>query len=247
MYFSVRATLPGIIDLQILLGEGIIVEPQSYLSIRCPDLCKIMHFGSAQVKMIASFCLLEMFMGLEDSAIRKPVDLNFREGYLLSISAVLEGLIFFGDIKVALNCSRCLSTLMTWEEHKIESLLPEKYGWCRLIVEELVMSLSAPTLTKSLMIHHKPASNVAVALLKHSRGSPWMTKVFDDSSIGNIIQNLSASNLTIELVSLFRELLCSGHLNSTHIADLTRVFQVSNYTSYEDHTLLYSYDPIKSV
>ncbi|XP_057795046.1 protein PUTATIVE RECOMBINATION INITIATION DEFECT 1 isoform X2 [Salvia miltiorrhiza] len=230
---SVRATLPDIIDLQILLAEGI-VEPQSYLSIRCPDLCKIMHFGSAQVKMIASFCLLEMFMGLEDNAIRKPVDLKFREGYLLSISAVLEGLIFFGDIKVALNCSRCLSTLMAWEEHKIESLLPEKYRWCRLIVQELVMSLSAPTLTKSLMIHHKPASNVAVALLKHSRGSPWMTKVFDDSSIGNIIQNLSTTNLTIELVSLFRELLCSGHLNSTHIADLTRVFQACRNHAYMD-------------
>lgn len=226
--------------MQILLAEGIVAESLSYLSIRCPDLCKIMHFGSAQVKMVASFCLLDLFMGLEDTAIKKPVDLNFREGYLFSISAVLEGLIFYGDIKVALNCSRCLSTLMTWDEHKIESLLPEKYGWCRFIVEELVMSLSAPTLTKSLMVHHKPASHVAVALLKHSRGSPWLTKMFDDSSIGNIIQNLSAGNLTVELVTLFRELLCSGHLNSTHIADLTRVFQVSDDTHFDDHMLLCS-------
>ncbi|KAL1543222.1 protein putative RECOMBINATION INITIATION DEFECT 1 [Salvia divinorum] len=231
---SARATLPGIVDLQILLAEGVTAEPQSYLSIRCPDLCKMMHFGSAQVKMIASFCLLEMFMGIEDSATRKPVELNFREGYLLSISAILEGLIFFDDIKVALNCSQCLSTLMTWQEHKMESLLPEKYGWCRLIVEELVMSLSVPTLTKSLMIHHKPASNIAVALLKLSKGSPWMTQVFNDSSIRNIVQNLSASNLTIELVTLFRELLCSGLLNSSHVADLTRVFQACRNHAYID-------------
>lgn len=226
LYFSAQATLPGIVDLTILLHEGSVTKPLPYLSIRCPDLCKIMHFGSAQVKRIASFCLMELFTRLEDSAIREQVDLNCREGFLLSVSAVLEGLIFFGDINVAMNCSRCLSTLMTWEEQKAESMLPEKYGWCRLIVEELVMSLFAPTLTKSLMVHHKPASNVAVALLKHSKGFPWMTKVFDDSSIGNIIQNLSSSNLTVELVALFRELLCSGYLNSTHVANLTRVFQV---------------------
>lgn len=226
MYFSAQATLPGLVDLKVLLHEGSVKEPSPYLSTRCPDLCKIMHFGAAQVKTIASFCLMELFTRLEESAVRKSDDLNFREGFLLSVSAVLEGLIFFGDIKVAMNCSRCLSTLMTWEEQEVESMLPEKYGWCKLIVEELVMSLSAPTLTKSLMVHHKPASNVAVALLKHSKGSPWMTKVFDDSSIGNIIKNLSSSTLTIEVVALFRELLCSGYLNSTHVANLTRVFQV---------------------
>lgn len=222
-----QAILPDHVDLQMLLDEDVTTQQGlSYLSIRCHDLCKMMHFGSAQVKLIASFCLLELFMGLQDDAVRKPVHPKQREGYLMSISAVLEGLIFFGDIRVALNCSRCLSALMTWEQLKIESMLPEKHGWCRLIVEELVMSLSAPTMTKSLMIHHKPAANVAVALLKHSKGSSWMTKVFDDSTIGNIIQNLCASNLTIELVTLFRELLCSGHLNATHVADLTRVFQV---------------------
>lgn len=222
LYLSAQATLPGIVDSKVLLHEGSVTESSPFLSTRCPDLCKIMHFGAAQVKTIASFCLMELFTSLEDSAVRKSVDYAF----LLSVSTVLEGLIYFGDIKVAMNCSRCLSTLMAWEEQEVESMLPEKYGWCKLIVEELVMSLSAPTLTKSLMVHHKPASNVAVALLKHSKGSPWMSKVFDDSSIGNIIQNLSSSTLTIEVVALFRELLCSGYLNSTHVANLTRVFQV---------------------
>ncbi|KAH6816259.1 hypothetical protein C2S51_021079 [Perilla frutescens var. frutescens] len=235
-YFSVQTILPGIVDLKLSIDEGIAMQPLSYLSIHCRDLCKMIHFGSTQVKLIASFCLSELFMGLQDYAIRKAVDLKFRDGYLLSISSVLEGLIFFGDIRVALNCSRCLSALMTWEQLKVESVLAERYGWCRLIVEELVMSLSVPTLTKSLMIHHKPAANVAVALLKHSKGSSWMTKVFDDSSIGNIIQNLSADNLTTELVTLFRELLCSGLLNSTHVADLTRVFQACRNRVYTDET-----------
>ncbi|KAK4404127.1 protein putative RECOMBINATION INITIATION DEFECT 1 [Sesamum angolense] len=183
---SIRAILPGIIDFQILLDEGRNMQPLSYVSIRCHDLCKLMHFGSAPVKLIASFCLVELFNGISDYTSRTLVDLKLREGYLSSISAVLEGLIFFNDIRVALNCSLCFSSLTTWRELQVEPMILEKDHWCRLIVEELVMSLSTPSLTtKSLMIHHKPAANVAVALLKLSETPSWMTKVFDDSSIRN--------------------------------------------------------------
>lgn len=224
---SIRAILPGIFDFQILLDEGHNMQPLSYVSIRCHDLCKLMHFGSAPVKLIASFCLVELFGGISDYTSRTPVDLKFREGYLSSISAVLEGLIFFNDIRVALNCSLCFSSLMKWKQLKIEPMISETDHWCRLIVEELVMSLSTPSLTtKSLMIHHKPAANVAVALLKLSKIPSWMTKVFDDSSIQSIIQNISPTDVNAELVTLFRELLDSGHLNPSHIAELNRVFQV---------------------
>lgn len=215
------------------------MQPLSYLRIRCRDLCTLIHFGSAQVKLIASSCLVELFTGIPDYASRNPIDLKLREGYLSSVSAVLEGLIFFGDIRVALNCSRCLSALLTCKQLKIESLFSQKDNWCRLIVEELVMSLSTPNLTKSFMIHHKPAANVAVALLKLSKGPSWMTKVFDDSSIRRIVQNISASNLSTELVILFRELLSSGHLNSAHVADLNRLFQVIKLHPFDDHMLFY--------
>ncbi|KAK6161644.1 hypothetical protein DH2020_005025 [Rehmannia glutinosa] len=234
---SVRAVLPGIItDFQFWFDEGRdIQQPLSYLSIRCHDLCKLMHFGSAPVKLGASFCLMELFTGISEYTSKKPVNLNIKDGYLLSISAVLEGLIFFGDIRVALNCSQCLSTLMTWKQLKIESMFSEKDNWCRLIVEELVMSLCTPSVTsKSSMIHHKPALNVAVALLKLSKVPSWMTKVFDESSIGSIIQNISASSINTELVVLFRELLDSGHLNSAHVADLNRMFQASRRNVYAD-------------
>ncbi|KAL0451911.1 UNVERIFIED_CONTAM: protein putative RECOMBINATION INITIATION DEFECT 1 [Sesamum latifolium] len=232
---SIRAILPGIIDFQILLDEGRNMQPLSYVSIRCHDLCKLMHFGSATVKLIASFCLVELFNGLSDYTSRTLVDLKLREGYLSSISAVLEGLIFFNDIRVALNCSLCFSSLTTWRELQVEPMISEKDHWCRLIVEELVMSLSTRSLTtKSLMIHHKPAANVAVALLKLSKIPSWMTKVFDDSSIRSIIQNISPSDVNTELVILFRELLVSGRLNPSHIADLNRVFQACRRQVYSD-------------
>ncbi|KAL0340522.1 UNVERIFIED_CONTAM: protein putative RECOMBINATION INITIATION DEFECT 1 [Sesamum radiatum] len=232
---SIRAILPGIIDFQILLDEGRNMQPLSYVSIRCHDLCKLMHFGSAPVKLIASFCLVELFNGISDYTSRTLVDLKLREGYLSSISAVLEGLIVFNDIRVALNCSLCFSSLTTWRELQVEPMILEKDHWCRLIVEELVMSLSTPSLTtKSLMIHHKPAANVAVALLKLSEIPSWMTKVFDDSSIRSIIQNISPSDVNTELVILFRELLVSGRLNSSHISDLNRVFQACRRQVYTD-------------
>ncbi|PIN25504.1 hypothetical protein CDL12_01756 [Handroanthus impetiginosus] len=202
------------------------MQALSYVSIRCHDLCKLMHFGSSVVKLIASFCLVELFVGISDYMSRKPVDLKFREGYILSMSSVLEGLIFFSNIQVALNCSKCLSTLMTWKQLKIESMVSEKDNWCRLIVEELVMSLSIPSLTsKPSTIHHKPAINIAIALLKLSKVPSWMNIVFDDTSIQLIIKNLSPSSLSTELVILFRKLLNSGLLNSSHIADLNRLFQ----------------------
>ncbi|KAL0382871.1 UNVERIFIED_CONTAM: protein putative RECOMBINATION INITIATION DEFECT 1 [Sesamum calycinum] len=232
---SIRAILPGIIDFQILLDEGQNMQPLSYVSIRCHDLCKLMHFGSAPVKLIASFCLVELFNGISDYTSRTLVDLKLREGYLSSISAVLEGLIFFNDIRVALNCSLCFSSLTTWRELQVEPMILQKDHWCRLIVEELVMSLSTPSLTtKSLMIHHKPAANVAVALLKLSETPSWMTKVFDDSSIQSIIQNISPSDVNTELVILFRELLVSGHMNPSHISDLNRVFQACRRQVYTD-------------
>lgn len=222
---SLRTILPGVIDFQILFDEGRDMEPLSYVSIRCHDLCKLMHFGSALVKLIASFCLLELFARVSEYTSREAVDFKLRQGYLLSVYAVLEGLIFFGDIRVTLNCSRCLLTLITWKQLNFESVFSGKENsWCRLIVEELVMSLSTPS--ETFMIHHKPAAIVAVALLKLSKVPSWMSRVFDDSSVTSIIRNISPSNVSTELVILFRELLDSGYLNSAHIADLNRVFQV---------------------
>ncbi|KAK6161623.1 hypothetical protein DH2020_005004 [Rehmannia glutinosa] len=84
------------------------------------------------------------------------------------------------------------------------------------------------------LMHFGSAPVKLVALLKLSKVPSWMTKVFDESSIGSIIQNISASSINTELVVLFRELLDSGHLNSAHVADLNRIFQASRRNVYAD-------------
>ncbi|KAL3621657.1 hypothetical protein CASFOL_036569 [Castilleja foliolosa] len=229
---SIRAVLPGITDFQIWLDEGRDMQqplPSSYLSIQCKDLCRLLYFGSGPVKLVASFCLVELFDGIsEHTTTESATDLNITQGYFSSIMAILEGLIFFGDMRVALNCSHCLSTLMSWKQMK-------SGNWCRLIVEELVMSLCTSSLTsKSSMSHLKPAAIVASALLKLTKVPSWMTKVFDESSIRSIIQNMSASNMNAELVVLFRELLNYGYLNSAHITDLSKIFQACRRHVYAD-------------
>lgn len=220
---SIRVILPGAQDFQLLLSESHELHPLSYISIQCHDLCRLLHFGCPKIKLIASFCLVELFAGITDYyTSKRQAELNVREGYLLSLPAILEGLIFFSDIRVSLNCSRCLSTLMTWEE-----LTPEKSNWGRLIVEELVMNLSTPSLTSNLFsIHHKPAVNVTVALLRLSQVPPWMARFFDNPSVSSIIKNISPSNISTELVLLFRELLKCGYLNPAHITSLNQIFQV---------------------
>lgn len=232
-----RANLPGLIDFRILHDNDTETEMLSYISIRCQDCCKLMHYGSPLVKLISSFCLMEMLTGLSDYINKKTDDLKCREGYVSSLSTVLEGLMFFDDIRVSMNCAQCLSLLMEWEELENQSMAADKSNWHRLIVEELVMSLVAPSTTSNtFMVHHKPAALIVVALLKSSRVPTWMTKVFDDLSIYKIIQNLSPSNVSTELVVLFRELMNSGYLNSEHITHLNRVFQVINLYS-NSHTL----------
>ncbi|KAL8162897.1 hypothetical protein V2J09_014386 [Rumex salicifolius] len=186
------------------------------LSVLCQDYCRLMHRGSPLIKLIASYCLVELF--------RQPMDLECNMGSLRSMVAVFEGLIFNSDIRVATNSAQCLSKLICW---KIPGLCQTgNNNWCRLIVEELAMLLAAPlSVSKVFPPHHKSAVHVATALLKGNDPPDWMRSVFDESCISAIIQNLSYANITVELVRLFQELLHLGFLKSDHIMRLNAVFQ----------------------
>lgn len=203
-------------------------QPLSFIGIRCHDLCRLMHFGSPLVKLVASYSLLESLTRLSDQQYKMQLEVKCTMGYLKSVIAVLEGLIFYSDLRVALNCGLCLSIILGWEKLDMqETTMIEKIS-CRLIVEELAMSLAAPCLaSKSFINHHKPAIHVAVALLKLQKIPEWMRSIFDDTCISGIVKNLSASNLSTEIVFLFRELLNSGFLKTEQIADLHRVLQVT--------------------
>lgn len=227
--FSLHAVLPCVMDWKVFLDPSDRVQSFSFIGIYCHDLCRLMHFGSPVVKLAASYCLLELFTRISEQRNRTGEELVCATKYLRSIMAVLEGSVFYSDLRVAMNCGLCLSMIMGWELPDMrETGVNAKNTWSRMIVEELAMSLAVPCLaSKSFIILHKPAIHVAVALLKLQETPEWMRSVFDDSCLSGIIENLAANNLSTEIVLLFRALLNSKFLTAEQIASLNQLLQVN--------------------
>lgn len=224
-----HAVLPEYASWQEFLGQAAAYgsQPLYFIRIHCHDLCKLIYFGSSAVKLVASHCLLELFTSISSQKTERSEILNCTTRYLLSVISILEGLVFCSDFRVAMNCSLCLSMILDWEILDTELGANRRNNWCRLIVEELAMSLAVPHLaSETFLIHHKPAVHVAVALLKLHKVPEWMSSVFDDCCISGIVENLSAGNLSSEMVLLFRELVNARYLKSEQIASLNRIFQV---------------------
>ena len=100
--------------------------------------------------------------------------------------------------------------------------------WSRLIMEEFAVALTAPGLTsKSFSNQQKIAAKIAVSLLKLSQVPDWLTSLFDSSLISGIVANLSARNVTADIVKLFSELMDKKYLTQEHIVALHNLFQVS--------------------
>ncbi|KAI9114991.1 hypothetical protein K1719_014004 [Acacia pycnantha] len=228
-YFALRslhAILPRVVDWKNFLVTTNSTESVEFITIRCHDLCRILHFGSLVVKIVASYSLLELFTRISDQINSKHDELMCSIKYLMSIRSILEGLVSYNDLRVATNCALCLSMIMEWEKQTRGKILFEKSSWCRFIVEEMTVSLAAPCLTSQSFINsQRPAVIVAIALLKLHEVPEWMRSVFNDSSISGILKNLGASNLSTEIVVLLRELLKSDLLNSDHIATINQVLQ----------------------
>ncbi|KAL5849112.1 hypothetical protein ACOSQ3_007178 [Xanthoceras sorbifolium] len=236
-YFSLRslhAVLPGGVDWHDFLDPSNSMQSLPMINIRCRDLCRLIHFGSPSVKLVTSHCLLELFTILSNQKNKEGEELECSMGFLVSVMAVLEGLVFDSDIRVATNCGLCLSMIFEWEKLDLqEKRITAKNYWCRLIVEEMAMSLATQHLAlESFINHHKPAVHVAASLLKLDTIPGWMRTVFDDPCIAGIIGNLSPSNLSTEMVLLFRQLLNSEFLNAQQIASLNHVLQACRKYRY---------------
>ncbi|KAK1256804.1 Protein PRD1 [Acorus gramineus] len=190
------------------------------------SLRRLIHYGSSSVKLIASHCLVELLIRISDQSIN----------YLQSVIAVLEGLVFYGDIGVAMNCSICLSMILGWGKlSSHEKRLVTYNKWFRVVIEELALSLVAPGLaSKSFTNQHKPAAHIAIALLRLDKVPGWMRSVFDQSCLSGIVNNLSAINVSAEMVELFRELVEHEYMNSEQIAVLNHVFQGCRKNAYKD-------------
>ncbi|XP_050235983.1 protein PUTATIVE RECOMBINATION INITIATION DEFECT 1 [Mercurialis annua] len=250
-YFSLKSLhvlLPEDVNWQSLLDLSNTSQPLTYIRIYCHDLCRLMHFGSPPVKLVASYCLLEIIIRISEQINKKNEELKCSIGYLMSMVATLEGLVFYSDIRVSINCSLCLSMISGWEKLNMkEAKVFADNTWCRLIVEELALSLAVPCLpSKSFTNFHRPAVHVAVALLKAQKSLQWMRTVFDDPCISGITKNIEASNVTYEIVLLFRELMNSNFLRAEQIANLNRVLQESRkYIYSEDSQSDCTYEHIK--
>lgn len=188
-----------------------------------------MHFGPPLVKHVASYCLLELLTRISEQQNRRNEKMKCTIDYLMSLMAVLEGLIFYGDLKVAINCGLCLSMILGWEMLDMQDTsVIENSGWSRLIVEELAVSIAVPCLSsESFINHHKPAMYVAVALLRLQKFPAWMKSAFDDSCISGMIENVHANNIGAEFISLLRGLLTSDLLKAEQITRLNHMLQVS--------------------
>ncbi|KAK6255277.1 hypothetical protein QQP08_013866 [Theobroma cacao] len=242
-YFSLRclrAVLPEVLDWQTFLNSPNMMQPLSTINIHWHDLCRLMHFGSPMVKLVASSCLLELFSGISYQTKRKHEELQCFMGQLMSIMTVLEGLVFYDDIRVAMNCCLCLSIILGWEELDMRESGIARSNWYRLIVEEMVMTMAVPCLASTSIInYHKPAVHVTVALLKLQKVPGWMRTVFDDLSISCIIDNLKM-DVSPEMVLLFRALLNSGFLKAEHIGSLNHALQACRkrmYNNTEEHLM----------
>ncbi|KAE9585744.1 hypothetical protein Lalb_Chr24g0394531 [Lupinus albus] len=244
-----HAILPGFVDWQNFLVSTNPAEPLSFIGIRCHDLCRLLHFGSPVIKLIASYSLLELFNRISDQINSKHEELKCTVGYLRSIMSILEGLVFYSDLRVATNCALCLSILIGWEKVAKETNLIGKRSWCRLIMEEMTVSLATPALASQSFINsQRPAIHVAIAVLKLHKIPLWVRSVFTHSCISGILHNLAATDLSSEILVLFRELLKSEFLNSEQIATINAMLQECRKCIYS-HNVQEGLpnDPIKKV
>ncbi|KAL5997209.1 hypothetical protein ACLOJK_008139 [Asimina triloba] len=189
-------------------------------------LLLLIYFGPTSVKLIASHCLLKLLTRITDQRNRRQDELKCSVKYLQSVMAVLEGSVFYGDTGVAMNCALCLSLILGWEKlgaQEKKAIKEDK--WCRVLIEELALSLAAPSLgSKSFTNQCKPATHIAVALLRVDQAQEWMRSVFDGPCISGIIGNLSAGNMSVDIAWLFRELVAFNYLNEEQVEGLSRVF-----------------------
>jgi hypothetical protein len=199
-----------------------------------------MHFGAPQIKLIASYCLLELLTGLSEQVDIKKEQLQCSSSYLKSMKAVLGGLVFCDDIRVATNSALCLSMILGWEDMEGRTEMLKTSSWYRFIAEEMSVSLAMPCSASSTYVnHHKPAVYLTVAMLRLKNKPVWLRTVFDESCISSMIQNLNGINISREIVILFRELMQAELLNSQQVTKLDRAFQVSNADKFTRHRFEY--------
>jgi hypothetical protein len=196
-----NAILDASVDWQDFLQYSNDTQSFSVLGIPCHDLCRLMHFGPSSVKLTASQCLLELLTRISDQRISLNDELRCSLKYLKSVIAVIEGLVFCEESKIAGNCGACLALILGWEKFGMqENVVVRESKWCRLTMEEFAVALTSPGLTsKSLTNQQKFSAKLAVSLLKLTQVPDWLTSLFNNHLISGGVANLSARMLLLKL------------------------------------------------
>lgn len=240
-FFSLRSlqiVLAGAVDWQTFCGPSSNLETLPVVCIQCHNLCRLMHFGTPQIKLMASYCLLELFTGLSQQIDIRKEQLRCSPSYLKAMKAVLSGLVFYDDIRVATNSALCLSMILGWEGMEGRTEMLKTSSWYRFITEEMSLSLAMPCSASNTFVnHHKPAVYATVAMLRLKNKPAWLRSVFDESCISGMIQNLNGTNISSEIVILFRELMQAQLLNSDQVTKLNLVFLASRKQMLRNGTL----------
>ncbi|KAL0920940.1 hypothetical protein M5K25_007959 [Dendrobium thyrsiflorum] len=233
---SFYATIQDCLDWQDLLQSSNTAPPILLISIKCHDLCRLMHFGSSLIKSLSSQCLVDLLSRISDQRERNQEELRCPMRYLQSMIAIMESLVFYEEKVVATNCSICLSKLLSCKSLGLgEKLVIRNCKWFRMIMEEFTMTLTAPSMASKFFKNlHKPASLIATALLRLDQTPEWMRSVFDISCISGVVNNLCAQSLSAEMVDLFRALLSRKYLNEDHVGCLNQIFQVCRKQVYKE-------------
>ncbi|XP_033142017.1 protein PUTATIVE RECOMBINATION INITIATION DEFECT 1 isoform X2 [Brassica rapa] len=235
---SLQIVLAGAVDWQTFCGPSSNLETLPVVCIHCHNLCRLMHFGTPQIKLMASYCLLELFTGLSQQIDIRKEQLRCSSSYLKAMKAVLCGLVFYDDIRVATNSALCLSMIIGWEDMEGRTEMLKTCSWYRFITEEMSVSLAMPCSASNTFVnHHKPAVYVTVAMLRLKNKPVWLRSVFDESCISSMIQNLNVTNISSEIVILFRELIQAQLLNSDQVTKLNLVFLASRKQMQRNGTL----------
>jgi hypothetical protein len=94
-------------------------------------------------------------------------------------------------------------------------------------MEEFAVALTSPGLTSKYFTNQqKFSAKLTVSLLKLTQVPDWLTSLFDNNLISGVVANLSARNVTSEIVNLFGELMARKFLSQDHIVVLHNLFQV---------------------
>jgi hypothetical protein len=222
---SLHALLEANIDWQDFFQSGVDSHSTLVLGIPTHELCKILSTGSSVIKLVSSQCLAELFDRISEQKIHSNEELKCSPRYLKSIIAVVEGFVFHENGIVSRNCGSILATMLGWENIVLRDYSNK---WCKLIVEELVVGLgtSSGLSSKGYAYRLEGLVGIVTSLLRWKTVPFWIGKLFRDTVVTGIINQLTARNISREIMKLFRELMKRNYLTQEHISILHHLFQV---------------------